>query len=622
MAANAKERLLAAFKQGDPECSGSIGKDGLELLLLSELPEMDRVDMMDVLKLNTNPTTGGLDYERFITWLFGSAHLDRTEPPGNDQPLAVDQGQQKVAPVLAPALQKLLANPPTTQVTNQEANIRPPVVLMDPAEVKKIQQRKDSKQKPLPALVVNPESLMTGPMVAPELESTITGRTIVQAPPQSQVAGTSPEEFQAIIQKSAATGVALEQFNQMISEDIFGLPFSVSIAIPTVEDTPLVAISDGFIHLTGYSREEIVGRNCRFLLEGVPKDEVQDQTRVEARRYCRAAYLKGLTRLSHTFLIQRNARKNGECFWNLFMLSMVPGPGTQTFIVGLQLDLGPKLDLTEGQDIAAVIEPHKRNLQIVQQLIFGQKVQHDPLSEPTCPAMKAITDVAAGLGLADDVMGWIREAEDSSSLFQTWGTLPLAVWPMTSKYAVVNGGATLIRLEAVEVVKGGVAMSIFPIKKAPMGCSFKVRIDEVCDVECDVSKGGWLPSFGFTHRTPAMMDEIGGLPSLIESTAQSVCLRGDGYVFVRDEEVNCAVGEAPSVEVVSTQPASPYVVTVGDILECTWGKGLLVVSAEDGDGDGTVVYSVKDTRIPKPPKKKMFALIDCCHGACKMTLVS
>jgi len=314
----------------------------------------------------------------------------------------------------------------------------------------------------------------------------------------------------------------------------------------------------------------------------------------------------------------------------LFMLSLVPGPGNQSFVVGLQLDLGPTLDLTEGQDIATVIGPHKKNLQIVQKLIFGQRLEQEPLSPP-CNAMMRSADVASGLGLADDMMGWLRQAEESSALFQNWGTLPWAVWPTTSKYAVVNGGATLIRLEAVEVAKGGVAMSIFPIKKAPRGCCFKVRIDDVCDLgtepqspshlEREIIKGGWLPSMGFTQTAPAMIDEIGGLPNLIESTAQSLCLRGDGCVFMRAEETNCAIGEE-TAQIASTKAVLAYVVKAGDILECTWSKGSLQISAESEDGEGGgIVYSVKDKSIPAPPKKKMYALIDCCHAACKMTLV-
>ena len=42
-------------------------------------------------------------------------------------------------------------------------------------------------------------------------------------------------------------------------------PFSLAISDPTLDDNPLVYVSDAFERLTGYSREVVVGRNCRFL---------------------------------------------------------------------------------------------------------------------------------------------------------------------------------------------------------------------------------------------------------------------------------------------------------------------------------------------------------------------
>lgn len=40
------------------------------------------------------------------------------------------------------------------------------------------------------------------------------------------------------------------------------------IADPHLPDCPIVFASDGFLELTEYSREEILGRNCRFLQVG------------------------------------------------------------------------------------------------------------------------------------------------------------------------------------------------------------------------------------------------------------------------------------------------------------------------------------------------------------------
>ena len=40
---------------------------------------------------------------------------------------------------------------------------------------------------------------------------------------------------------------------------------AVALADPYADDIPLVFVNNAFIKLTGYSEEEVIGRNCRFL---------------------------------------------------------------------------------------------------------------------------------------------------------------------------------------------------------------------------------------------------------------------------------------------------------------------------------------------------------------------
>jgi len=42
-------------------------------------------------------------------------------------------------------------------------------------------------------------------------------------------------------------------------------PIASVISNPRLPDNPIVAVNDAFEALTGYDREYIVGRNCRFL---------------------------------------------------------------------------------------------------------------------------------------------------------------------------------------------------------------------------------------------------------------------------------------------------------------------------------------------------------------------
>ncbi len=79
---------------------------------------------------------------------------------------------------------------------------------------------------------------------------------------------------------------------------------SVVISDPNLKDCPMVFISDEFVKQTGYSIEESLGKNCRFLQgpETDPRDI--DCIRVAIKRQ------KSIT------IDILNYRKNGQKFWN------------------------------------------------------------------------------------------------------------------------------------------------------------------------------------------------------------------------------------------------------------------------------------------------------------------
>lgn len=140
------------------------------------------------------------------------------------------------------------------------------------------------------------------------------------------------------------------------------LGFSITVADPSQPDCPLVACSAGFTELTGYSVQEIVGRNCRFLLNGVPQNLIDDGTRMRCRSLCMdssqgreytgeghqlpAGLQKPFFRLpkGEMICVQTNARKSGELFRNMFYLKQVQ-LDEKHFILGLQAGLPEEFDL-------------------------------------------------------------------------------------------------------------------------------------------------------------------------------------------------------------------------------------------------------------------------------------
>jgi len=85
--------------------------------------------------------------------------------------------------------------------------------------------------------------------------------------------------------------------------------YSVAVADPTQLDTELIAVSEGFENLTGYTREEAVGSNCRFLSDGC-------QLQATVAEALRNASDSGAPYVS----LLVNKRKTGELFLNLLSI--------------------------------------------------------------------------------------------------------------------------------------------------------------------------------------------------------------------------------------------------------------------------------------------------------------
>jgi PAS domain S-box-containing protein len=105
------------------------------------------------------------------------------------------------------------------------------------------------------------------------------------------------------------------------------------ITDPRQEDNPIIFVNDAFLNLTGYSREEVLGRNCRFL-------QGQD-TDTEARRKIREA-LNARQDISIDIL---NYQKNGTPFWNALYISPVTNENDELmYFFASQLDATARVE--------------------------------------------------------------------------------------------------------------------------------------------------------------------------------------------------------------------------------------------------------------------------------------
>ncbi|KAI9054835.1 hypothetical protein LZ554_001979 [Drepanopeziza brunnea f. sp. 'monogermtubi'] len=106
-----------------------------------------------------------------------------------------------------------------------------------------------------------------------------------------------------------------------------GLGDCFCITDPKSADNPIRFASDGFVAVTGYSRRDIVPRNCRFL-QGDRTDRV-------AVRRLRAS----IDACEETVELLLNYRKNGDPFWNLlYVAPLLDESGEVCFFLGGQIN--------------------------------------------------------------------------------------------------------------------------------------------------------------------------------------------------------------------------------------------------------------------------------------------
>ena len=109
------------------------------------------------------------------------------------------------------------------------------------------------------------------------------------------------------------------------SIDMMGV--GMAITDPSLEDNPLVYVNQGFEKITGYSREEVLHKNPRFL-QG-------EETDTEHLKIIKRAIQTGK---AETATI-KNYRKDGTTFWNQFILSPLVEDGKPIYFIGLQFDV-------------------------------------------------------------------------------------------------------------------------------------------------------------------------------------------------------------------------------------------------------------------------------------------
>jgi PAS domain S-box-containing protein len=107
----------------------------------------------------------------------------------------------------------------------------------------------------------------------------------------------------------------------------------VTLADPDQEDSPIVYANKAFERLTGYTQEDIIGKNCRFL-QGSDKEQPELDKLREA-----------LKRKEGCEVTLRNYKKDGSLFHNhLEVTPLLDHKGRILYYLGVQYDITYKVN--------------------------------------------------------------------------------------------------------------------------------------------------------------------------------------------------------------------------------------------------------------------------------------
>jgi PAS domain S-box-containing protein len=110
----------------------------------------------------------------------------------------------------------------------------------------------------------------------------------------------------------------------------------ITLSDPDQEDNPLVYANEAFELITGYSREDILGRNCRFL-----QGNDRDQKGIEQIR-------QAMRNNEPVTVTLRNYRKDGQLFYNRFSIRpLFDHRSRLIYYLGIQYDVTNQVQAEE-----------------------------------------------------------------------------------------------------------------------------------------------------------------------------------------------------------------------------------------------------------------------------------
>jgi PAS domain S-box-containing protein len=160
---------------------------------------------------------------------------------------------------------------------------------------------------------------------------------------------TSPEKPKTYGPKTPVTGSGpsgvIDQHHDIFFAAVETTRMPMIVTDPHQADNPIIFVNRAFERMTGYTRDELIGTNCRFLQGAETDREVVAELRLAIEEQ----------REFSTEII--NYRKDGSSFWNaLFVSPVFNRSGDLVYFFGSQLDVSRRRDAEESLHQAQKME--------------------------------------------------------------------------------------------------------------------------------------------------------------------------------------------------------------------------------------------------------------------------
>jgi PAS domain S-box-containing protein len=184
-------------------------------------------------------------------------------------------------------------------------------------------------------------------------------------------------------------------------------PIAAVISNPRLPDNPIVECNDAFVALSGYSREEIVGHNCRFMSGKDTEPWLTETLR------------SGIRRRQPVMVEILNYKKNGTPFRNAVMVAPIfDEAGELEYYLGSQVEIAE--DIARANDArreaahARIAALSTRQREVLLQLAAGRlnkQIAYElGLSERTVKMHRAAVFAALGVRTSADAIRLAIEA--------------------------------------------------------------------------------------------------------------------------------------------------------------------------------------------------------------------